>query len=160
MAFVATMLALTWTAYQRANAVTVQPTWQQPVVTVDDARVVELAQQWGSPFRVEFAAKADVRVSWVDLTGAAKAGGDLRGDAEPVVDGDRIVGCAMRLDPARATDAVLTHEFGHCLGLAGHLYTEKSRSLMVAGGEEDREHGSATVTEFDRTALAELYASR
>lgn len=151
-------LVLAYGMHQRANAAPVQPTWQQGVVTVDDERVVELAQQWGAPFRVEFAADADVKVSRVDLTGAGMAGGDLRGVAEVAADGDRITGCTLRLDRVRATDATIVHEFGHCIGV-DHLYTEQSRSVMVKGGVEDREHGSATVTEFDRVALAGLYGN-
>lgn len=151
-------LVATLITYQRANAAPVAAMWQQSVVTIDDRATVAAAQAWGAPFEIRYAAKgADVTVSHVDLTGAGKAGGDLRGDAEPVVDGDRITGCTLRLDPVRATPAVVAHEFGHCLGL-GHLYTEKSHSLMVNGGEDDHEHGSATVTEFDRAALAALYS--
>jgi hypothetical protein len=157
---IATALALTWTMHERANAAPVHPTWQQSVITVDDEAVVAAAQQWHAPVRVVYAERgADVRVKRMDLSHAGKAGGAIKGDALPVVDGDRITGCTMRLDVERENAAVRAHEFGHCLGVA-HLYTERSHSIMVKGGDDDHEHGSDVVTEFDRAALGALYARK
>lgn len=147
----ATLLAVAGVMYQQANAAPVQATWQQEVVTIDDEATVAAAQQWGAPFRVEFAATdADVTVARTD------AGERVQGHATMETDGDRILGCAIVIDPDLETPALLVHEVGHCLGL-GHIATTQ-RSVLYKWGAADREHGSETVTHVDRAELDALYA--
>lgn len=146
VALLAGALVLAYGMHVKANAAPVQPTWQQSVVTVDDARVAELAQQWGAPFDVRFAA------SGADITVGASSLEDMAGgEATKTVDGDRITGCRIAVEDA--SDVVLLHELGHCFGL--HHDNGHSKSLMfwVQGGAS----GASMVTETDRAALAALY---
>lgn len=146
VAVLAGLLVATYGLHQRANAAPVQPTWQQPVVTVDDARVVELAQQWGAPFRVEFAA------SGADITVGAQSHADMvGGEATKAVDGDRITGCTITAEDA--SDVVLLHELGHCFGLHHDNGASKSLMYWIQGGDS----GASGVTAHDRAALAALY---
>lgn len=146
VAFLAGALTLAYGMHQRANAAPVNPTWQQPVVTIDDAHVVELAQQWGAPFRVEFAA------SGADITVGAQSHADMvGGEATKTVDGDRITGCAITAEDA--SDVVMLHELGHCFGLHHDNGASKSLMYWIQGGDS----GAAGVTAHDRAALTALY---
>ena len=147
--FIAALLALTYGMHQRANATPVQPTWQQPVVTVDDAHAVELAQQWPTPFVVRYVAQG------ADVTVGARTHDDMvGGEATRAVDGDRITGCAITVeDPA---DVVMLHELGHCFGLSHDNGHSDSLMYWVQGGDS----GSATVTDFDRAALTAIYEGK
>lgn len=143
----ASALVLAYGMHQRANAAPVQPTWQQAVVTVDDERAATLAREWGAPFEVRYAADADITV------GKEAHEGTRGGEATRTMDGDRITGCRITVEAA--SDVVMLHELGHCFGL--HHDNGHSDSLMywIQGGDS----GAAGVTDVDRAALADLYAS-
>ncbi len=147
----ATLLVVAYGMHQRANAAPVSPMWQQAVVTIDDAASVAAAQQWGAPFTIAYAARgADITVTRGD------AGDRVEGHATTATDGDRITSCAIVVDPTLESVGLLVHEVGHCLGLS-HIATSQ-RSVLYVWGQSDREHGSATVTDVDRAALAALYS--
>lgn len=149
LVFVTAGLALAWNFHQAANAAPVTAIWQQPTVTVDDREVAALAQSWQAPFEVVYAAQgADITVrrgvALEPMTG---------GLATRDEDGDRTEGCTLDLR-ADASEFVMVHEVGHCLGYAGHSHAGKGVSVMAQYGWD----ASPVVTDADRAELAALYA--
>lgn len=117
--------------------------WRQPVVTVDDARVAELAGQWDTPFAVRYAPNsADITVRRATLPGL------VGGEAKRTESADRITACRLTLDSDAET--VVLHELGHCFGLP-HSHDPDALMFWV------QDSGPHPITDADRAALAALY---
>lgn len=147
-----------WDTHQEMNSARVVATWQQPVITIDDAMMDTFAFEWELrgdtrnplpelPFTIEKAPTkdADITVTWMDLSDEG-----LLGDATPVIEGDRIVSCAIRLDNLWAERDTILHELGHCLGLFGH----SEPGTLMAANQDPKIQG---VTLKDMEALRQLY---
>lgn len=135
-------------AYQCASRAPVSPVWRQSVVTIDDRGTVAAAQQWPTPFEVRYSDDADIRVSMSQLDGL------VAGEAVLDVDGDRITGCAITVEPKDADNqVVLAHEVGHCFGLSHDHDHNNSLMYWIQGGGS----GAPGVTTYDRAALEDLY---
>lgn len=134
--------------------------WSKPVLTVhvaDEAAwsgtdIAASLAQWSPALPLVLTDSADADVVLAGSTDADSVeGATAYRDGE----GSTITSCRVVLSSAYAgadNGATLTHELGHCLGLAHNNMGAASVMYWIEGGE----HSSATVTDADLDAVRSL----
>lgn len=126
--------------------------WQSTTVTIS-ADLAPVSEHWGDTLTFEVV-ESGAQITTVPESFSDKGvGGEAQSTFE---DGNYLASCTIALPEGKTDPAILTHEFGHCLGLAHRSGVTESNMHWWAG---DVTGGwSDSVTEGDLNELAELYS--